>query len=198
MTEEIERTLAELLASGPLTYERFLDYASQIAHQLEAMHGAGHGHGSISALAVRISPENRVTLDATSPALEATPEVVRNELYQVGILFTQMLVATKGDSKENQIHPILSDIASLGGATRLIPVEARLLLEELLAEDPRQRISSAHELASTVTELRELHRLPVEPSVPPAKDRSRLYFLIAMLVLMAAICWMTIGILNRP
>lgn len=198
MTEEIERTLAELLAAGPLTYERFLDYASQIARQLESLHAVGNGHGSISALAVRIKADNRITLDTSPTAIEATDEVVRQDLYQVGILFTQMLVSTRGDSKENPIHPLLSDTASLGAATRLIPVEARLLLEELLAEDPRERISTAHELASTVNELRELHRLPVEPSAPPAKDRSRLYFLLAMLVLMAAICWMTIGILNRP
>ncbi len=196
MSEPTIRPLAELLASGPIEYQRFLYYAGQLARLLEKMHAEGKAHGSISPLSILISSENELSLDGPSAYREGTVENVREDLYQVGMVFTQMLV-TSGGSAGQPIHPIVSEHAPLDSATALIPVEAKLLLEELLAPDPKDRIATARELVSTISEMNELARMPIEPSVPEKNDRSRLYFAFAMMILVALVVWVLLEVYHK-
>ncbi len=196
MSEPTTRPLAELLVSGPIEYQRFLYYAGQLARLLEKMHAEGKAHGAINPLSLRISSENELSLDGPSAYREITEENVRDDLYQVGMVFTQMLV-TSGGGAGQPIHPIVSEHAPLESATALIPVEAKLLLEELLAADPKERIATARELVSTINEMNELARMPEEPSVPEKKDRSRAYFAFAMTILVALVVWVLLEVYHK-
>ena len=194
MTSQSNRQLSEILASGPLQYDQFLDFGLQLAKLLEELHGAERVHGGISASAVQVSPENQLMLAEPAKVVEATPELKRDDLYQIGLIFVQMLSATHQDQVHRPLHPILSETLSLDSPTHLIPVEARLLLEEMLAEDPKQRIASAHELVSTMGQMREIRRIPLEPSVDSGTDRSRIYSFAAMGVLIAILVWVLLSI----
>lgn len=195
MTNQANRQLSEILASGPLRYDQFLDFGLQLAKLLEELHGAERVHGGISAPAVQVTPENQLLLAEPTTVVEATPERKRDDLYQVGLIFVQMLSTTSQDQLLRPLHPILSETLSLDSPTHLVPVEARLLLEEMLAEDPRQRIASANELVSTMQQMRELRRMPLEPSVDAGPDRSRLLSFAAMGVLIAILVWVLLSIL---
>jgi serine/threonine protein kinase len=195
MTSQSNRQLSEILASGPMHYPQFLDYGLQLAKLLEELHKAERVHCAISASAVQVTPEDQLFLSGSENVVEATPELKRDDLYQVGLIFVQMLSATHQDQTHRPLHPILSETLSLDSPTHIIPVEARLLLEELLAEDPKQRIASAHELVSTMKQLHELRRMPLEPSIDSGTDRSRLYSFAAMGVLIAILVWVLLSIL---
>lgn len=197
MAEEDTRTLAELLASGPMEYHRFLRYAGQLASELERLHGSGRAHGEINPTSILLSSLDEIALRPSAVAKENSPENVRDDLYQTGLVFTQMLAATGSGNAERPIHPIVSEHAPLESATALIPVEARLLLEELLAPDPKERIQTARELSSTIRELVDLSRMPVEPSLPERRDRSRLYFVAAMTILIALVVWVVLEIVHK-
>lgn len=194
MTDQSNRLLSEILASGPLHYDQFLGFGLQLAKLLEELHGSERAHGGISASAIQVTPENQLLLNEPAETREATPEAKRDDLYQVGLIFVQMLSATSQDQTLRPLHPILSETSSMDSATHLIPVEARLLLEEMLAEDPKQRISSARELVSTIKQMKELRRMPLEPSVDAGPDRSRLLSFAAMGVLIAIVVWVLLSI----
>jgi hypothetical protein len=197
MPPQDARTLSDLLASGSFPYALFLDLADQLARQVEALHAQQLAHGQISAHLINISQESRLTLRVPETYIEATPVAIREDLYQVGLVFAQMLSEARETSPDMPIHPIISDNLPLDAATYLIPVESRLLLEELLAEDAAHRIKSASELVSTIGELQRLHQMPLEPSVSQGRDNARLYFFFAMFALLLLAVWVILSLFWR-
>ena len=197
MPTQDSRTLADRLASGSFPYALFLDLADQLARQVEALHARQLAHGKISVHLIEIDPGYKLTLRAPEFHTEAAPDTIREDLYQVGLVFAQMLSEAKETSPDMPIHPIISDNLPLDSATHLIPVESRLLLEELLAEDATHRIKSASELVSTVGELKRLHQIPLEPSLGQGRDNSQLYFYVAMAVLLLLATWVILSLMNR-
>jgi hypothetical protein len=198
MAAETFQTLAELLASAPIPYELFLELAEKLAMQIQSLHSQQLAHGQIVPWMIDIGPTNQLVLRSPEKFVEATDETIRQDLYQAGLVFAEMLSGRTVKGDETPIHPIVSEHLPLDLASNLVPVESRLLMDDLLAEDPRQRIKTSGELVSTIRELRRLHQIPLEPSKSGGgQDRSRLYFIVAMIALLLLAVWVLLGIVYR-
>ena len=91
MATETFQTLAELLASAPIPYELFLELAEKLAMQIQSLHNQQLAHGQIVPWMIDIGPTNQVILRSPEKFVEATDETIRQDLYQAGLVFAEIL-----------------------------------------------------------------------------------------------------------
>lgn len=195
------RTIADLVTTGPLTYERFLAIAGDIARQVEKTHSSGYIYGDLNIHSVGIGVEDQVTLpEPTHPPPERAEAAMHDDLRQIGYLYTYILTGGRAqvDTLRNApIHPVISEALPLDAWTILLPPEAKLLVEQLVSADPNDRIQTAQELAITIEEMHRMHEHPTEIAIEEPPSWVRLSVMLPMAVVLVVIIWVLVSVLSK-
>lgn len=181
--DRCDRSLAELIATGPLPVQEILRYAEGIARVLADAHGAGLLHGGLTPSNVRFDGAGRLLLadfglvlrrhfprDLRVDAGYAAPERLRGEplgprsdLYGLGCLLYAGLTGESPfppapeEPLDDHVRRVLNasapPIEPVDG-----PPELGALVARLLAKDPAQRPADAAELARLLAEWRRVRQ----------------------------------------
>jgi eukaryotic-like serine/threonine-protein kinase len=202
--------IGELLEQGPLPYEKFLDFAIQIADGIKALHTRGLIHGHISTDNVMIDQSGNVKLlDYGLPALgpayleeessdsqrvsvwtaedsEQPPEADA-DFFALGGLFYEMLTGRAPYSDQGE--------ESTAGLAAL-PPEAQLLVEKLLSTEKEDQFTGAEELLVTLREMKQFAENP--PRESDGKHASPLsYLIISIVAFVLIILWWVATMLKK-
>jgi dienelactone hydrolase/predicted Ser/Thr protein kinase len=169
------RTLASLIAEGPLDLERAVGIATQVAEGLDAAHARGIIHRDVKPANIMITTEGRAKIMDFGLAVAAertrmtragtllgtvtymSPEQARGEnvdhrtdIWSLGIVLHEMLTGKppfKGDHEQAVIYSIRNeDPPSLRSANPGVPPEIERIVARALKRDPEQRYRSAAEM----------------------------------------------------
>ncbi|HSM61373.1 MAG TPA: serine/threonine-protein kinase [Longimicrobiales bacterium] len=171
------RTLAERIAEGPLSADRALDIAKQVADALAAAHAAGIVHRDVKPANVMLLPDGSVRvldfgvarlMDATLTRAGATlgtvaymsPEQTRgaevdgrSDLWALGVVLHEMLTGGRpfaAGSETAVIHRIRHDAPDMDSVPRDAPPGLRAIVERCLAKEPDERFPDAASLAAAL------------------------------------------------
>jgi serine/threonine-protein kinase len=186
------RSLDEILTAGPLTPDRTMSIAAQIARTLQDAQRAGMEHPDIRPENVVIGRNDLVKLTdfgksrfgATAPMTETGAELAdasylapervsgahgnaAGDLYALGILVYQCLMGTlpfTGTPVEVAVAHRTSAVPPLPGS---FPPEVAMLVGELTAKDAAARPGSAGEVSRRAAAIRD-RMVTVQP--PPPRD----------------------------
>ena len=184
------RSLDEILTAGPLTLDRTMSIAAQIARTLQDTQRAGMEHPDIRPENVVISRDDLVKLTdfgtsrfevtASTTGTDAEPDdasylapervsgahgSAASDLYALGILIYQCLMGTvpfTGTPVEVELAHRTSTVPPLPGS---FPPEVAGLVGELTAKDASARPGSADEVSRRAAAIRD-RMIVVQPPAP--------------------------------
>lgn len=201
-------SVAELIANDFNDYRRFLKIARQTATALKAAHDLGLLHENICPNNLIVSKSNQVTLvdfypvrheESDDQKIYHSPEQLagsertpQSDFYSLGVIWHQLLMGHLHFHAKKRLEP------GPGHSRRLLPPEARLLLEKLLAEKPSERFASAEELLSTLREMAAVsYRVAEETGRKKKQMTPRQKLGISILVLLLIFYWWLISFYQR-
>jgi len=214
------QSASQLLASGPVPYERALALGQQAASGLQHAHRRNVLHLNVTSSNLFVTRRGPVRLldfglpfapPDTDPACADPADLVylapeqiagkpvdhRADLYALGVVIYEMLTGRppfSGDDAGSIMDSILHRAPDLACAeVKALPDEARLLLGKLLSRDPADRFSGSDELRATLqamTAYLSEDRVPVPPE--PRSGTGRQYLLIALLIVLLLVFWVVV------
>jgi serine/threonine-protein kinase len=212
------RSLADLVAAGPLDYTRFLDITFELVHSLKQLHDRALVHGNLTAHNVLIDAVGHVHLadlglgEGPPPGIDdlrcyaperlaGAPAGESSDLYALGVLLHLVIVGRypfPADSAEELRHQICNESLTFGSPTgRPIPGVARLLISKLMAREPHDRFSSSDELLNSVQAMVVLGEEPIAEVVEQRGWTPRQYLAISVLVLLMIILWLVVTLPSK-
>ena len=212
------QSLAELVASGPLDYERFLNITFGLVKALRGLHDRLIVHGNLTAENVLIDDSGYVhivdlglgegveptakELQCFSPErLAGAPAGESDDLYALGVLLHLLIVGSyphTADTAEELRHRICSDSLSFTPESgKTVPGVARLLISKLMAREPSDRFSSSDELIHTVQAMVSLGSGPSVELVEAKGWTARQYLAVSVLVLLLVILWLVVTLPSK-
>lgn len=200
-------TLSQLLRGGPLTLERTLDIAIQVARALERAHHHGVTHRDIKPANIMITKgmvkvldfglakladdagltregEAMGTVRYMSPE-QATGKYVdpRTDIWAVGAVFYEMLTGVApfvGATSQGVLHAILTQaVTPIAPQFTNLPPEVDWIIAKALAKNTKDRYSQMSEMLADLEAIRE-HR---QPSTAPGSSISKPLEVAAIAVL---------------
>ena len=187
-------TLADRLASGPLTLEAALEIARQIAEALEAAHEKGIIHRDLKPANIKLTATGTVRLldfglaQARTPDGAASregpvmgtpgymsPEQIRGErvdartdVWAFGCVLHEMLTGTQAFGRSTvaeTLAAIQEHEPDWGGLPSNVPADIRRLLRRCLERNPRRRL---HDIADARIEIEDTANHPEDSQSVPA------------------------------
>ncbi len=184
-------TLSQMLRGGPLTLERTLDIAIQVARALERAHQHGVTHRDIKPANIMITKgmvkvldfglakladeagltregEAMGTVRYMSPE-QATGKYVdpRTDIWAVGAVFYEMLTGVApfvGATSQGVLHAILTQaVTPLAPQFTNVPPEVDWVIAKALAKNTKERYAQISEMLADLEAIRE-HRQPSSAS----------------------------------
>lgn len=215
------KSLKQAANEGPVEFNQFLNIAVEATRALMDLQARHMVHRNINSSNVIHAKEglvklvdfhlNTSDLSALSAAdiTHLAPEQLESgetshlgDLYSLGVVFYQLLT---GSLPYASVETASLKKAILSGRNLFpdtesdrYPGDARLLVETMMAVDPRDRFAGADTLLLTLREMLHLDREQVEVEIEKtAKFTSRQYLGVSLLVLMFVILWFVLSIYNR-
>ncbi len=193
------RSLADVIASGPLKVEEAVDIALQVAAGLHEAHEKRVIHRDVKPSNIMITSGGRakimdfglaLSLDRTRLTKEGTtlgtvaymsPEQARGEavdrradIWSLGAILHEMLTGRRpfaGEYDQAVIYSILNENpAPVTGLRSGIPLELERIVDKCLEKDPALRYQHADELATDLRRLKEhAAGVPAERGAAPSR-----------------------------
>jgi len=191
--------LEQLLTKGALPYPKACAWAAEVATALSVAHRKGIIHGDVKPANILTTIDGRVKLtdfgmarlasrDTIGSPLLGTPaywcpeqiigkpQDARSDLFSLGVVLYEMVTGRRpfdGQTLPNICERVLnSSPLPPSQADPSLPTGLDDLLAACLAKDPRERTSSAEELAKMLYPLARRHA-PAQVALPAATFRSR-------------------------
>ena len=214
------RSLKEMLTGGPLSEEKALSFARQIASGLKAAHEKGLTHRDVKPANLWVTDEERIKildfglakltgeqdLTKTSSTVGTmaymAPEQVQNhpvdsraDLWSLGIVLYEMLTGRRpftGEYEAAVVYGIVNQEVDL----EPVPGDVRGLVKRLLAKDPESRYASAQDVLTTLDGLLVADKLG--SAIHESAERKEGFGLpswwksaaAALVILVAGLTWM--------
>lgn len=177
------RPLSEIIADGPVSYDRFLELAVAIVKKIDHAHQTGVAFDQMTADVILVddSSDIRITADTiVSDNLTA-------DLRALGRIFGTMLTgfAAEGEFTRSTLE-------------RIYPYEARVLVDKLLESHPSGQFLGSSELLATLREMQEEYQRSGQ--IPAQSDRvgsPKVYLVLSLLTLLLLVVWVIYSTLHR-
>ena len=147
------RSLAELLADGPLTVPVALGVVAQVAAAIAAVHEAGQSQLDIKPADILLSADGTVKIIDFGFGRTAGTEQA-GDLYSLGVLGHECLCGEPPFTGK-PLHAAAHEVRDLPSLPATIPVAVAELIRELTDKDPANRPGSAAVVASRAAALRD-------------------------------------------
>ena len=177
------RPLADFLSESPLPYQRFLDFAIPLTGAVSELHASGSAHGQLNAA--------EMSYDGFGEFLFPSPISgsidFDTDLISLGAIFYHALTGLP-----------LGDAPDLAALKRIYPVEAKLVVEKLLALHPSGQFVSATELHSSLVLMRDLlEQTNSSASANRRPGSARLYLSLSLIALIIVMVWLVAAAVRR-
>ncbi len=215
--------LGELIARGPLDNEDALSIVVQISDALEFAHHRQVVHGNLRPSNVLVTRDKVVKLtdfglwcypdvdealgrqSAVGALAYVSPQHVtrkpvtpQSDFFSLGCILYELLTGEPlfgGDTPGRVTEQILNSILDVHRLVAAgIPGDTILIIEKLLAGDPLEQFSSAHELSVTLRAVAAFERrsalsgfLNIKPETP------RQYLMISLLTVLLVVLWIVLA-----
>jgi serine/threonine protein kinase len=211
-------SLARRFAQGDSSYQAALGLLSHLSRLVKTMHHCDMVHGNLHPWNIILdhTGEPRLTdallPDITKPWLSEVPserrvfiapEVLagrtpdrRSDIFSLGAIAIYLFIGERILQMPQLRLEQVAEAYSTGADTELtglldIPLEARLLLGVMLAEDPKERFSDIDGLIATLHQVRNPER---ESAVAREKQTNpRTYLMLSILALLLVILWIVVA-----
>ena len=177
------RPLAAFLSESPFPYVRFLEFAVPLADSVRILHATGSAHGQLDSSGILFDGSGEIMLPSPAPG----NTIFAADLLSLGAIFYHALTGNP-----------LTDTPDLSALKRIYPVEAKLVVEKLLALHPSGQFVSAAELYSSLVLMKDVY----EQSNSSAPDyrrpgSARLYLSLSLIALIIVMVWLIVAAFHR-
>ena len=190
--------------------EKILEMASRLVRCLKAAHDCGvvHGHLTSSEIWIDTNKQARITgfglpappsaaadLPYRSPEqLAGHPPTELSDLYSLGVILYQALTGSfpfRGDLPAELARAIEYDKPQYPDSTDInFPPDIRLMIDNLLRSDPRERFQNCQELLITLDEMQGYHHREKQVEESDEKRESpQKFMVVALVVLVLILVW---------
>lgn len=177
------RALTDLLSNAPLSYHGFLEIAIPLADAVKQIHVSGKAIGGFHASAVMFDGLSEVAL----PSPDKHSIDFTADLKSLGAIFYHALTGNP-----------LGDSPDQSALKRIYPVEAKLVVEKLLALHSSGQFVSATELHASLILMRDVFEQSNSSSAENRRSGSaRLYLSLSLIALIIVMVWLIVAALHR-
>ncbi len=187
-----------------------LDIASRAVRCLKAAHDCGVIHGHLASTEIWVDKQGQARITGfglPSPALAGgdlpyrspeqlagNPPTEQSDLFALGVIFYRALTGEfpfRGDLPAQVQKAIATEKPAYSpSANRDVPPDIRLMIDNLLRYDPRERFQNCQELLVTIDEMREFHQRERRAERPNENRESpQKFMVVAFVVLVLILIW---------
>ena len=177
------RPLSEIIADGPVSYDRFLELAVPIVEKIDQAHQIGMAFEQMAEGVILVDDSNDIRITADT----VVSDNLTADLKALGRVFGAMLtgVAAEGAFTRSTLE-------------RIYPYEARVLVDKLLESHPSGQFLGSSELLATLREMQEEYQRSGQIPAQSARVGSpRVYLVLSLLTLLLLVVWVIYSTLHR-